>query len=52
MVVSLRRKNWTNKGIDLSGYIYECNLVVFSKTVEMGGKGKLARAKLTTLTLA
>ena len=38
MVVSLRRKEWPNEGIDLDSLLWECNLTVFRRQRD-GGEG-------------
>ena len=40
LVVSLRRRKWPNKGIDLWDELQECNQMVFNKAEGMGEKGK------------
>lgn len=40
LVVSLKRRKWPNKGIDLGGSLQEYNLMVFSKAEGMGKKGQ------------
>lgn len=46
MVVSLRRKKWPNKELDLGHWLKECNLWDFSKAGGIQKKGKACHSHM------
>lgn len=41
LAVSLRRREWTNRGMDFGGQLEECNLLVLARQREWGRKARL-----------